>query len=198
MEQLLHIDYSVFDWINHDWQNPWLDAIMPYWREKTTWIPAYLLMLGVLFWQYRRRALFFVLALALTIGLADQLSSQVLKKSVQRLRPCREATLVPPARVLIACGGGYSFTSSHATNHFAIAVFLFLTCGRRWKKWRWLLLVWAATIALGQVYVGVHYPLDILCGALLGSLVGGLGSWAYRRQASWRIAEFYPPIPPVA
>ncbi|MEM1216516.1 MAG: phosphatase PAP2 family protein, partial [Bacteroidota bacterium] len=156
MEQLINFDYELFEWINRGWQHPWLDAIVPHWREKTTWIPAYLLLIGVLFWQYRQSALYWLLALAITVGLADQVSSTLLKKNVERLRPCREATLDPPARVLVHCGGGYSFTSSHATNHFAVALFIFLSWGRRWGRWRWLLPAWAASIALGQVYVGVH------------------------------------------
>lgn len=198
MEQLLQLDYSLFEWINHGWQHPWLDAIMPYWREKTSWIPSYLIMVGILIWKYRIKTLYFVLVLGITVGVADQVSSELIKKNVERLRPCRETTLEPAARTLVHCGGGYSFTSSHATNHFAVAVFLFLSWGLRWKKWRWLLLLWAASIALGQVYVGVHYPLDILAGGLIGSLIGYSGSRIYRAWKGKRIEEFYPPeIPQV-
>ncbi|MEZ4983676.1 MAG: phosphatase PAP2 family protein [Saprospiraceae bacterium] len=99
--------------------------------------------------------------------------------------------LSEPVRQLIPCGGGYSFTSSHATNHFAVAFFLFLTWGRLWKRWRWLLLLWAATIALGQVYVGVHYPLDITVGALLGMTLAWGISILYKRWLAVRISEFY-------
>ena len=191
MDQLLQLDYRLFEWINHGWQHPWLDIIMPYWREKTTWIPAYLLMVGILVWKYRLKTLYFVIALGITVGVADQVSSELIKKNVERLRPCRESKLEPAARTLIHCGGGYSFTSSHATNHFAVAVFLFFSWGLRWKKWRWLLLLWAASIALGQVYVGVHYPLDITVGAIIGSLLGYTGSLCYKRWRKWRIDDFY-------
>ena len=74
--------------------------------------------------------------------------------------------------LLVPCGGGYSFTSSHATNHFAIATFLILTLGLIFKWIKLPLLFWAASIAFGQVYVGVHYPLDIFFGAILGMSVG--------------------------
>jgi undecaprenyl-diphosphatase len=127
----------------------------------------------------------------MTVGVADQLSSELIKKKVERLRPCRETQLQPAARTLVHCGGGYSFTSSHATNHFAVAVFIFFSWGLCWKRWRWLLLLWAASISLGQVYVGVHYPLDILVGAINGSILGYLGSLTYKRLKKWRIEEFY-------
>lgn len=190
MEQLIHLDYALFEWIHHGWQHPWLDAIMPHWREKTTWIPMYLLGLILLIRNYKLKGLYYVLALAVVVGIGDYTSSQLIKKSVKRPRPCREIALGEPTRGLIHCGGGYSFTSSHATNHFAVALFVFLGWGRLWKRWRWLLLVWAATIALGQVYVGVHYPLDILAGSLLGCSIGALVHAVYRRRR-WRIADFY-------
>lgn len=198
MEQLVQLDYSLFEWIHHGWQTAWLDAIMPYWREKTTWIPLYLLLVAGLIYQYKLPGLYYLLALGLAVGIADFSSSQLIKKSVKRPRPCRETALSQPTRdVGVHCGGGYSFTSSHATNHFAVAIFLFLGWGRRWKKWRWLLLIWAATIAFGQVYVGVHYPLDVLCGSLLGSLIGW-GVYKIYERRSWRIPDFCSLQPPQA
>ena len=113
-----------------------------------------------------------VLALALTVGIADTISSKVIKKSVQRLRPCNDTQINQQVKLLVRCGGGYSFTSSHATNHFAVALFLIGTLGRIFRRMKWPLLFWAATIALGQVYVGVHYPFDILVGGTIGSLIG--------------------------
>lgn len=196
MEALITLDHHLFEWINQGWQHPWLDAILPHWREKTTWVPAYILLVAMLAWKYRSQAIYWLLALAIVVGTADQISSSLLKKNVQRLRPCWEAALDPPARVLVHCGGGYSFTSSHATNHFAVALFIFLTWGRRWGYWRWGLLFWAATIALGQVYVGVHYPLDIFVGGMIGSLLGAVGSFLYTKS-KFRIPAFYTTIPPV-
>jgi len=191
MEQLLNIDYSLFEWINHGWQNPFLDAVMPYWRDKESWIPAYLIMIAVLFWKYKLKVLYFLIALVLTVGIADQMSSELIKKTVKRDRPCRESDLNPPAHTLIRCGSGYSFPSSHATNHFAVAVFILLTWARRWNNWKYLLLFWAASISIGQVYVGVHYPIDIISGAILGSFIGYLISLGYRKLEKFRIEEFY-------
>lgn len=172
MEILFQWDQQLFFLINEGLSHPWLDAIMPWWRDKYTWIPMYVLLLALAFWRYRQNIGFFLLAVVLTVTLADTLSSKVVKPSVERLRPCRNPEIKEQVQVRISCGPGYSFTSSHATNHFAIACLLYLTMGRFFPKGRWLLLIWAATISIGQVYVGVHYPLDIIGGALLGSSIG--------------------------
>jgi len=104
----------------------------------------------------------------ITAGVADFTSSKIVKPLIERVRPCNDTTLPFEVRELVKCGGGYSFTSSHATNHFVSLVLGFLR-----KKWiTWALLTWAASIAYGQVYVGVHYPLDVITGAVLGSLIG--------------------------
>jgi undecaprenyl-diphosphatase len=196
MDQLIALDHEFFHWINHGWEHPWLDVILPWWRTKTSWIPAYLLAIAWLIYHHRQKGFYYLLALALTIGLADQLSSQVIKKSVERPRPCRELSLQPAARTLVHCGGGFSFTSSHATNHFAVALFLFLGWARSWGRWRWLLPLWAAIVALAQVYVGVHYPLDIVAGTLLGISVGTLGAYLYARFAkAHRIDAWYSRVP---
>lgn len=193
MTQLLALDEQVFSWLNQVYTHPWLDAIMPWWRDKTSWAPLYVLAAGGLWWYYRQRGLVLLLLIGLTVGLSDQISSELIKKSVQRDRPCREQSLVQPARVLVGCGGGYSFPSSHATNHFALATLLFLSWGRKFRSWRWILLLWAASIAYGQVYVGVHYPLDVSFGALLGATLGLLAYQLYRRlKPDWTIPEFMP------
>jgi undecaprenyl-diphosphatase len=78
--------------------------------------------------------------------------------------------------------GGFSFTSSHATNHFGVATFLFVTLGRFFGSWKYLIFIWAALICYAQVYVGVHYPLDVLFGALLGFAIGHFVCWAYQKS----------------
>jgi membrane-associated phospholipid phosphatase len=171
------MDSQLFYFFNTVCANPIFDAIAPFWREKWAWLPFYgfistffLINLG------KKRGFLMVAALALTVGLADFTSSTLIKKNVQRLRPCNDTAM--KARVILrleTCGGGYSFPSSHAANHFAAATFLTLFFG---KKPRWIrisLFSWATSIAFMQVYVGVHYPFDIFCGALLGLLIGFFG-----------------------
>ena len=108
-------------------------------------------------------------------GIADLTSSRLVKKSFQRLRPCNEIGLENSLNERIGCGKSYSFTSSHATNHFALSMFLILLLGTRFKWIKIPLFLWAVSIAFAQVYVGVHYPSDVLAGALLGSLLAYLG-----------------------
>lgn len=172
MEAILEFDQTIFFLINNDGHNSFLDAIMPYWRDKYTWIPFYLALAIFVIYKFKAKGLYLILALALTVGIADTISSKIIKKSVQRLRPCNDTQINQQVKLLVRCGGGYSFTSSHATNHFAVALFLIGTLGRIFRRIKWPLLFWAATIAIGQVYVGVHYPLDILVGGTIGSLIG--------------------------
>ncbi|MEY2901476.1 MAG: hypothetical protein RLY89_582, partial [Bacteroidota bacterium] len=86
------------------------------------------------------------------------------------------------------CGSGYSFTSSHATNHFAFAVFIFITMGQVLGKWKWAFLFWAGSVAYAQVYVGVHYPIDVLVGGLLGTLIGFISANLFQQRfPTWHI-----------
>lgn len=168
---LQDIDRSLLYWINKGWSTPWLDAIAPIWRDKLTWIPVYLVLLLWLLWKYKKQAWPYILVIGLTVICCDIVSSSIIKPWVARLRPCNHPDIAQQINVLIHCGPGKSFTSSHATNHFGLSVALGLLFGSRYR-WVWpVALVWAASIALMQVYVGVHYPFDILAGALLGSSI---------------------------
>lgn len=170
MEEIVLLDEFVFRLINVEWQNSLFDALLPFWRNKVNWIPLYSVMTALLFYKLKVKGVYIILALAVTIGITDTVSSQVIKKTVKRERPCR-ALESSELRIMVPCGGGYSFTSSHSVNHFAVAVFLIMTSFGVFGKYRFLLLPWALLVAYAQVYVGVHYPLDVICGALLGSLI---------------------------
>lgn len=180
LDALLEADRAFFSLINEQWQHPWLDAIMPLWRTKTTWLPLYVLLLAIIIKEYKWKTLWILVLIGASLALADQTSSVWIKESVQRLRPCREPLFMDQVRILVHCGTGYSFTSSHACNHFALVMQLFLLFGQQWKRRYWVFwFAWAASIAYGQVYVGVHYPLDVVAGALVGmalaAVVYGLG-----------------------
>ena len=179
MTELLQLDYNLFHLINHDGHLPFLDGIMPYWRDKKFWIPAYILLTGFLLYRFRLKGLYLIMAAMLTAGVADAVSSHLIKKTVKRVRPCNDPVRKGDVKLLAGCGSGYSFTSSHATNHFALALFLVLTLGRKYRWIRWPLIIWAASIAYGQVYVGVHYPLDVLAGSLLGIVIAIVMSRLY-------------------
>lgn len=176
MTELLEYDVLLFELINGQWHATWLDDLMPLWRSKYFWFPAYLFLLVFMIQNFGRKSSFFLLAMIATIGVSDMVSSHLIKKNVKRQRPCQHEKLKEQVYLLVPCGGGYSFTSSHATNHFAIASFLMMTLGQCFRFLRWPLLLWATTIAYGQVYVGVHYPLDVIAGAFLGGVIGRLGA----------------------
>jgi len=182
IDWLLQLDYQIFYLLNGILHNGILDAVVPFWREKYFWAPLYLFLLTFLAYNYRSNFWVIVLFAVLTLVLSDQLSSGLIKPWINRLRPCNDSNLLETIRVLVPCGSGKSFVSSHATNHFAIAVYFILLFG---KEYKWLLplgLLWAASIAYGQVYVGVHFPMDIFAGALLGILIGRLtGTLASKR-----------------
>lgn len=181
LEQLIIWDQAAFEWINSGWANGFLDSVAPWWRDKYTWIPLYAILLIGLVWRFRWRSLPYIGLLLLIVGSSDFVSSSIIKPWIERLRPCQDPEMADRIRVLINCGVGKSFTSSHATNHFALAVGLSLGLGR---VYRWIIpvfLIWAVTVSLAQVYVGVHYPLDILGGAILGTLIATVWFWVYRK-----------------
>lgn len=180
IESLLNWDRELFVWINQTWQNAFFDAVLPWMREAKIWIPLYIVFIGILIYQFRKRFWIPLLFVILAVGSADRISSGLFKPGFERLRPCHEPQLegqVTQRRLDGKCGGQYGFISSHASNHFALALFLFLLWRKRKHgKWAVLLFVWASVISISQVYVGVHYPGDILVGAILGLF---LAYWAF-------------------
>jgi len=170
-----HWDSWLFLKINTAWTNSLLDSVYPWWREANTWIPLYLFLLIFGIMNFKKKVIPWLLFVAITLMLSDQISSTFIKNWVARPRPCREEALIGKARLLLDnCSGTFSFPSSHAANHFAFATFLFITLQPVFKKWNYLFFVWAATVAYGQVYVGIHYPLDVIVGGILGCGIGYL------------------------
>lgn len=185
---LTELDTSLLIWIHTHVQNGFFDWLMPIAREKWTWLPLYVLLLAFLLMNFGKRGALWILLLVFTIALTDTVSSKVIKYEVKRLRPCHTEQVAPQLNQLVSCGGYYSFTSSHAANHFAMATFLWMTLGLLIRKWRWLFFFWAGLIAFAQVYVGVHFPLDVIAGGLLGICIGGMIAWYYRyRWKPWSI-----------
>ena len=133
--------------------------------------------------NFGKKSWMWIILLILTTTVTDQLSSSVIKEWVQRPRPCQNAALMQQGHLLLNyCSPSYSFTSSHATNHFGAAFFIFTTLKLHIGKWGYLFFLWAALVSFAQVYVGVHYPFDVLCGGLVGSFIGyGMASIFNRR-----------------
>lgn len=167
---IIQWDIALFEWINNDLSSVFLDFLLPWMREPYFWVPMYIFIIAFVFFNFGLKAYWFVLFLILTAGSADMISSRPIKKTIKRLRPCNTEQVHVIQRV--QCGSGYSFTSSHATNHFAVATFLVFTLGQTFKKIKPWLWGWASIIAFSQVYVGVHFPLDVFAGGILGIIIG--------------------------
>jgi undecaprenyl-diphosphatase len=171
LEALISLDQSLFLFLNGKLANPIFDWLMPILRYRLTWLPLYILITSWLIYRYRLKGAFMILTIILCVGASDQISSQVIKPAVERQRPCQDPEIAPQVRMVVTCGSGYSFTSSHAANHFSMAVLLILFLFRDYRFIIPVALVWALSIVFAQIYVGVHYPLDILGGAILGGLL---------------------------
>ena len=172
-------DQTLFIYINRIWTNPVLDSFFPIWRESTSWAPLYLFLLIFSLMNFGLKAWPWILFIIITATLTDQISSTFFKDWFGRLRPCSDPNFSQYVRLLLnRCPGSGSFTSSHATSHFGAAMFISITWKKYINNWRYLFFVWAFTISYGQVYIGVHYPLDIIGGAALGCLIGyGTGTF---------------------
>ncbi|MBC7889419.1 MAG: phosphatase PAP2 family protein [Ferruginibacter sp.] len=175
----------MFTKINQDWTNTYLDNVFPLWREGITWAPLYIFLLIFVLVNFGNKAWPWIIGLLVTVALTDQISSHVLKPLVNRPRPCHDTLLADHIRLLLNyCSDSRSFTSSHATNHFGLAFFIYYTLKPYFKNWGYCFFLWAATISYGQVYIGVHYPSDVICGALLGSSIGYFTSLVFNRKIS--------------
>lgn len=181
MNWLISLDHSFFQLINTGLSNPVFDWLCPLLREKLFWAPFYLFVVAFSVLNFGKRGWLIMLGVVVAAGLSDLTSSRLVKKNVQRLRPCNEPAFRETVRLRADCGSGYSFTSSHAANHFAVAVFLAGVLGRLSRRARPVLLAWAGAVAFSQVYVGVHFPADVLVGGLLGAAIGWWTSVTFRR-----------------
>ncbi|HMS28607.1 MAG TPA: phosphatase PAP2 family protein [Saprospiraceae bacterium] len=170
--ECIQLDKQIFEWIVTEGRTSFLDSILPLCRDKLFWLPLYLGLVVYLVQISGKDSWRWILMIILTVTLSDQLSSNVLKNKVKRVRPCRDLSIKDEYFTLINCSGGYSFPSSHATNHMAIANFIGLSFASKQKRLKWILYVWALIVGFAQVYVGVHYPIDVVVGWLLGFMVG--------------------------
>ncbi|MBL7819740.1 MAG: phosphatase PAP2 family protein [Saprospiraceae bacterium] len=165
------LDHELFEWIQMHMRNSFLDPIFLAARDKLFWIPLYIILISWVGFKFGRQAWKLFLLILITIIVTDQMNSTLLKKLVRRDRPCNEVYFKDQFVPVLPCSGGYSFPSSHATNHMGIAVMIILTCGRYLGPFKWLFLVWALLIGFSQIYVGVHFPIDIAVGFLEGALL---------------------------
>lgn len=180
LTSIIEIDQGLFELINVGFTNAFFDWLMPIMRSKEVWIPLYAFIVLFVYFNFDKwKATRYIFYLLMLVALADLTSSRLIKPTFMRDRPCHCEEIVELIE-RVPCGHGYSFTSSHAANHFAIALFLILSLGSIFPKIKWPLLIWASIISFAQVYVGVHYPSDVISGAILGSLLALVTWYLYK------------------
>lgn len=167
LETLIEFDKELFLFFN-SFHTSWLDPVM-FWVTKTFfWLPLYLFLLALVITNFKKDAWIVLLGIAITILLADQITAGLMKPFFARLRPSREPSLQGLVHLVNGyTGGKYGFASSHAANTFATALFFWLLFKEHYK-WIWILFVWAVVMTYSRIYLGVHYPGDILVGMLVG------------------------------
>lgn len=173
INRLLEWDYWLFSIINGQWYNAFGDTIFPFWRDEFFWMPLYTFLVLFLWQNFKTQQTLYILLFAIiTITLSDQIASDIIKPLFERLRPCRDPLWADTVRLLVPCRSGKSFVSAHATNHFAFAIYISLLFRPLFARLFVVALLWAASVSYGQVYVGVHYPSDVVGGAILGIAIG--------------------------
>ncbi|PCJ67695.1 MAG: phosphatase PAP2 family protein [Bacteroidetes bacterium] len=174
IESLIDIDKQVFIAIHQGLSNPFFDWLMPLLRKPLTWLPLYLLFAFLAVKKYKLQGLYIILATALIVAICDRFSAGFMKPFFERLRPCHEPSLAQYLRDLVNCGGQYGFISSHATNHFGMAVIFtwFFKKVSSMSYINWVFYLWAGVISFAQIYVAKHYLGDVLVGMLFGILFG--------------------------
>lgn len=177
IERLELIDRALFLFIN-GMHTPFFDAVMWFVSGKYSWIPLYVVLLYILIKHEKKHWWLAILSTIMLIVLADQSSVHLFKETFQRYRPCHNLEIQHLVhKVNNKCGGTYGFVSSHATNVFALTSFLSLII--RNKYMFGILLFWAVLVSYSRIYLGVHYPADIIGGSVLGTICGVLVFFGY-------------------
>lgn len=181
MEQLIQIDQAWLVAINN-WNAPWADQLMWIISGKLTWLPLYAVLVGLLFGRFGwKKALVLLAGFGVAVGLSDYISSGIIKHLVCRPRPTHEPALEGLLHIVNNYrGGAYGFVSSHAANTMSCGLLFSLI----WKNWKATLplMLWVAMNCYSRMYLGVHYPGDIIGGLLVGAALAWMVYWALNRM----------------
>lgn len=169
---LVQYDQELFLWLNGI-HTPWVDTLMYWITYKFTWIPMYLVLIFLTVKAEGKKSIAILVTVLVAVLLADKVTSGIMKPYFERFRPCHEPSLAGLVHEVAGCGGSFGFASSHASTSFALATVWFVLLKDK-VKFMWLIVAWAGLYSYSRVYVGVHYPGDILVGALVGILTAQL------------------------
>ena len=174
IEAIKNWDEAAFLWLN-SFHSSALDPIVLQLTQTISWIPLYVLLLYQIYRIDPKNTTWILGGVMLTILLSDQVTSGLMKPYFERLRPCHDQRWDGMLHLYGRCGGLYGFVSSHAANTFGLATFLTLKLGKKQKAIAWLFL-YALLVSYTRIYLGVHYPLDVFFGAVVGVLAA-VFSW---------------------
>lgn len=191
IEFLYSIDKAIFNFFNQTLSNPVFDILMPIitdWNKSWIGLGFFGLLWMILFWKGGNKGKTAALLIIPLIILSDQISSNILKDIFARPRPCHVVDGIPVVEnihLLVTCGPGFSFPSSHAANSFAFAFLMSFF----YRKWTLVFILYASLMGFSRISVGVHYPSDVLGGAALGAV------YAYLIISIWKLIVMkYPPL----
>jgi undecaprenyl-diphosphatase len=162
---LYNLDVSILYFINHTLSNPFFDKLFPFLTEVKNWYIAYVILFLIIILKGGRIGRIAAIGMILLVISTDQFSSFFLKNMIGRIRPCN---VFNDLNILVTCTNSYSFPSSHAVNNFGAAIFFTMI----FPKYKWYFFTVAVLMAFSRPYVGVHYPSDVLGGAIIGLIFG--------------------------